>query len=411
MSAALLRFGYADVVRDYIDWYAPHQYPSGKVPCCVDARGADPVPEHDSNGEFIYLVMEYWRHTGDRALLERMWPRVVDAVRYLDSLRQTRRSPEFRAGDQRVFFGLLPPSISHEGYSAKPMHSYWDDFFALRGFKDATTMARVLGHAAEAERFAALRDEFQGDLVRSLERAMAQHRIDYLPGAADLGDFDATSTTIALSPVEATPVLPRPALEHTFERYWANLQHRLSDTTWDGYAGYEVRAVGAMLRLGWKARALALLQAFLDDREPPAWNQWPEVIYRDRHAPKFVGDVPHAWVGADFLRSAADLFAYERESDSALVVGAGLDATWLAGEGLHAELPTWWGLLRYSARREGAAARFRIDAGLRVPTGGLVVCAPRPGARRVLVDGVETPPDSSGAVVVHRVPADIEFDY
>ena len=82
MAAALLRFGYSDVVRDYIAWYAAHQYPSGKVPCCVDARGADPVPEHDSNGEFIYLVMEYWRHTGDRALLERMWPHVVRAVGY-----------------------------------------------------------------------------------------------------------------------------------------------------------------------------------------------------------------------------------------------------------------------------------------------------------------------------------------
>ena len=34
---------------------------------------------------------------------------------------------------KRLFFGLLPESISHEGYSSKPMHSYWDDFFALQG--------------------------------------------------------------------------------------------------------------------------------------------------------------------------------------------------------------------------------------------------------------------------------------
>jgi len=31
-----------------------------------------------------------------------------------------------------------------EGYSAKPMHSYWDDFFALRGFKDAAFIAKEL---------------------------------------------------------------------------------------------------------------------------------------------------------------------------------------------------------------------------------------------------------------------------
>jgi hypothetical protein len=411
MAAALLRFGYSDVVRDYIAWYAPHQYPSGKVPCCVDARGADPVPEHDSNGEFIYLVMEYWRHTGDRALLERMWPHVERAVAYLDSLRQTRRTPAYRTGDTQVFFGLLPPSISHEGYSAKPMHSYWDDFFALRGFTDAATMAAVLGHTAEATRFAAFRDEFEADLLHSLELAMTQHAIDYLPGAADLGDFDATSTTIALSPVGEENRLPQAALEHTFERYWTNLQGRLTDTTWDGYAGYEIRAAGAMLRLGWKARALALLRTFLDDREPPAWNQWPEVIYRDRHAPKFVGDVPHAWVAADFLRSASDLFAYERESDSALVLGAGLDSTWLGNGGVHVAVHTWWGPLRYSARREGSTVRFHIEPGVHVPPGGLVVRAPLPGRRAVFVDAAEAVSDSAGGVVVRRVPLDIVFQY
>ena len=33
--------------------------------------------------------------------------------------------------------GLVTESISHEGYSAKPVHSYWDDFWALRGLDDA----------------------------------------------------------------------------------------------------------------------------------------------------------------------------------------------------------------------------------------------------------------------------------
>jgi hypothetical protein len=36
--------------RRLLRWYAPHQFDNGKVPCCVDDRGADPVPEHDSGG-------------------------------------------------------------------------------------------------------------------------------------------------------------------------------------------------------------------------------------------------------------------------------------------------------------------------------------------------------------------------
>jgi hypothetical protein len=110
------------------------------------------------------------------------------------------------------------------------------------------------------------------------------------------------------------------------------------------------------------------MQLFLDDREPPAWNQWPEVIYRDRHAPRFVGDAPHTWVGADFLRSASDLFVYERESDSALVIGAGLDSAWLGDSGVQVRaLSTWWGTLSYTARWDGSIARFRIGADVRVP--------------------------------------------
>ena len=411
-SAALLRFGHADVVREFLLWYAGFQYPNGKVPCCVDRRGADPVPEHDSDGEFIYLVMEYYRHTGDRAVLERLWPNVAKAAGWLDSLRQTHRTAEYRSGEQKVYFGLLPPSISHEGYSAKPMHSYWDDFFALRGLKDAAAMAAVLGRAEDAARIGAIRDEFATDLFASIAAAMAKHGIDYIPGAADLGDFDATSTTIAVAPGGELDRLPRAALERTFERYWAAASVRHDDTThWEAYTPYELRAVGTLLRLGWKDRALALLEGFLKDQEPPGWNQWPEVVWKNRRAPRFIGDLPHTWVGSDFLRSTADLFVYEREADSALVIGAGIPDAWLAGSGVAVRgLSTWWGRLSYTARRDGIGRTLTIEAGLRMPPGGLVVFPPGNRAvEHVTVDGTPAEPAPEGSVVVRRAPARVTF--
>jgi hypothetical protein len=69
-SEALLRLGHEDAVRDFLRWYTPYQLPNGKVPCCVDARGADPVLENDSHGEFIFLVSELFGYTHDRAMLE-----------------------------------------------------------------------------------------------------------------------------------------------------------------------------------------------------------------------------------------------------------------------------------------------------------------------------------------------------
>jgi hypothetical protein len=42
------------------------------------------------------------------------------------------------------------------------MHSYWDNFFALKGLKDAAFLADVLGHDdAEHQRIDALASEFR----------------------------------------------------------------------------------------------------------------------------------------------------------------------------------------------------------------------------------------------------------
>ena len=414
-ATALLRLGRADVARSFLEWYAGFQYPNGKVPCCVDSRGADPVPEHDSHGEFIYLAAEYWRHTHDRELADRLWPNVLRAASYIDSLRQQRRTAEYQSGDKRAFFGILPPSISHEGYSAKPMHSYWDDFFALRGLKDAAELAHVLGRPEEMA-LAAMRDEFRRDLYASIQLAMSQRRIDFIPGAADLGDFDATSTTIAVSPVGELGLMPEAvakALDRTFERYWDEFVARRDGTKpSDAYTPYELRAVGTLVRLDQRDRAHALLDWFFRDQRPPAWHQWAEVVWRDPATPKFIGDMPHTWVGSDYIRSVLDMLAYERESDSTLVIGAGVPEAWVMERpGVTVRrLSTHYGPLSYTMRNERGNVRVSMQAGVRIPPGGIVVRAPfsRP-PREMRVNGVSTPALPTGGVIVRSVPAEVVF--
>ncbi len=299
-SEALLRLGHADAVRDFLLWFAPHQYESGKIPCVVDQRGADPVPEHDSTGEFIFLVAEYYRQTGDREALAAMWPRVLNGITYLESLLAERRTTEFSGTE---YFGILPPSISHEGYSAKPMHSYWDDFWTLRGYKDAVDLAAAMGDTAQQTRLCGLRDRFAADLGASIAAAMKAHAITYIPGCADLGDFDATSTTIALDPVDARTILPPGALDATFEKYWDFFTARRDGAPWDAFTPYEIRTIGAFEELGWDARARELLTFFLAHRTPAGWRQWPEVVWHNPKTAHFIGDMPHTWVGSDYIRS------------------------------------------------------------------------------------------------------------
>jgi hypothetical protein len=411
-SEALLRLGHEDVVRDFLRWYAPYQFPSGKVPCCVDARGADPVPENDSHGEFIFLVSELYRYTHDRSLLAAMWPRVEAAAGYMETLRQSERSAANLAPGRRAFYGLLPASISHEGYAAKPMHSYWDDFWGLKGYKEAVAIATALGHREAATRLARQGDEFRHDVYASLAASTAAHGISYLPGSAELGDFDATSTTIALAPVGEQAYLPPDLLLATFERYWQAFVARRDDgLAWDDYTPYELRTVGTFVRLGWRQRAQELLDFFLADRRPPGWNQWAEVVGRELRKPRFVGDMPHGWVASDFIRSALDLFAYEREVDSALVLGAGLPQEWLEGEGVAVEnLRTPYGHLSYSLQSQGSRLMLKVAAGLQPPPGGLVFVWP--GGQPTGSTRLNGQPVSwQGAELrIHQVPAEVIVD-
>jgi hypothetical protein len=391
-STMLLRVGLDEDVRDYIRWFAPYQFADGKIPCCVDSRGADPVNEHDSHGEFIYLVAEYARLTGDLSLAREMWPHVEKAASYIDMLRTGvgSRGSGVGAGSltngqpatDNLFIGLLPPSISHEGYSAKPMHSYWDDFFALRGLKDATWLAEKLGKTEDAARFAKSRDEFSHDFHASIRRAIDLHHIDYIPGSADLGDFDPTSTTIGIEPGGDLANLPHDAVIREFTRAWDEALARMEgQRPWKDYTPYELRQVGTFIHLGWRDRAQRLLAFFLDDRRPRGWNQWAEVVAQDYRSATYLGDIPHLWVGSDFVRSFIDMIVYEREEDDALVLGAGIPSSWLDhGVRVHG-LRTIYGPLDFSARRDGKRIVVNIS-GVRVPKGGIVLMLP--GEQRVI---------------------------
>lgn len=374
MAEGLNRLGHADLSADYLRWFTPYVFDNGKVPCCVDSRGADPVPENDSHGEFVFLAAETYRYTGDLELLRASWPQVQGAIRYMDELRASTRTAEFEADDKRHLFGLLPPTISHEGYSDRPAYSYWDDFWGLRGYADAVFIAETLGDTNAAARFRASEAQFKADIMASITATARVHGIDWIAGAADRGDFDATSTTIALSPGGLIDDLPRDLLTGTFDKWWDNFTARQENRqAWKDYTPYELRNVGALVRLGRREEALRALDFYFADMRPQAWNGWAEVVGRDEREPRFIGDMPHAWISSDYIRSALDLLVYERDRDHALVLAAGVPTGWLAGQGVGVRnVRTPYGALTYSFREARRGWVLTLEPGV-TPPGGFVI--------------------------------------
>jgi hypothetical protein len=411
MASALLRMGRSAEAGEFIRWYAAYQRPDGNVPCCADHKGPDWLAEHDSHGEFIFAVADYYRYSGDRRLVEELWPAVLKAVDYLEALRRERLTPAYRETDKRGCFGLLPESVSHEGYLAHPVHAYWDDFWALRGFKDATELAQVMGDLTGAARLAALRDSFRATLCASLEHTMSERGIDFLPGSVEWADPDPTAVANAVTLVDEAHSLPPAALERTFARFLERFRAMHGAAVpWTNYTPYEIRIIGALVRLGRREEAHELARFFLAERRPPAWNQWPEIAWQDPRTPGHQGDLPHSWIGAEYVLAFHDLFAFERGVDHSLVVAAGIPADWLrAGEVAVSGLPTAYGRLdlRLHQALDGAL-HLGLGGAHRLPPGGFRFAPPgEKSVRDVRVNGIPTTEFTPREVCIWTFPAEV----
>jgi hypothetical protein len=405
MSEGLLRMGLTDEALRFFKAYAPMSFDTGKVPCCVDARGADPTPENDSHGELAWLAGELIRYGVPPTEIAPYWPQVSGAIRYQESLRQPNLMPQTQAR----FKGLLPPSISHEGYSDKAAFAYWDNFWALKGYRGAAVTARALGRPDDAKTITGQGEAFAGDLSASIAATAAHYSQDVVAGAADRGDFDPTSTTMGLTAGAYASDIPDALKHQTFERYWSETLIPRRQTP-KVYTPYELRNVGAFLRLKQPERAREALDMFLADQSPRAWFQWAEVITVPYRQPLFIGDLPHGWVESDYLRVALDLFAYERPEARQMVLLSGFDPKWADGEGARLEaLHTPYGPLSLTVRQNGAVIAVTLDANA-LPPGGFALDLTAFGPVTVRVDGKLARPDDRNEILIRAPRAVVSLE-
>ena len=394
IAPVLLRMGHEEDVRDFIDWYAHFLTPEGKVP--PSFRADDPLDagpgsgiEWDGQGAYVYLIMEYYRYTHDREFLARHFPKMRRSLEFLVALREQTLAPDYLKDEpaRERFVGILPKSFSHEGYYPE-MHSYWDDFWALKGWKDGKAAAEVLSDtntAAWAEQqYGLLRESVSASIAATI----AYKKVGFIPGCAEKGDFDPTSTAIAIYPCEEWEWLPQDILRATFDRYYSDVQARL-EPDWKGsFTPYEARNISALVALDQKDRASFLLDYLMNCRHPPAWNHLAEVVLGDPRIGSYIGDMPHTWAGASLVNSVIMMLV--RESGDRLILFDGAPESWFReGEGIRMEnVGTYFGALNVAARMNGKTLAIRLG-GANPPDGFEIRWPVSTPPSTVAVDGRE----------------------
>ncbi len=417
---SLLEMGFTKEIKEFIEWYSKFQFETGEIPPIIDTKAKDPLweekeqglIEYDSQGEFIWTILQYYKYTKDKKFLRSQFPYVLKALKFLESLRKQRLTKEYKEGppDKRRYYGILPPSTSHEGYAHA--HSYWDDFWGLKGWKDGRRIAEILGKKKYIKWMDAEYNDFKKNFYNSMQIVMDIKKIDYISGCAELGDFDPTSTSIGIIYCDELNNLPQSALANTYDKYYKDIKMRLKKGAKYRFTPYEARSIPAYIYLGQKKRALVLLRFLLKCRKPLLWNHFAETVDSDHRFAGYFGDMPHTWVGAEYINAVRSLFVYEK--DRKLILGAGIDEIWLDREdGVSVKnLPTYFGKLDYSIKKMDDVLKIKIS-GTAKPDNGFIFKFPFQDEEieRVMINNKKWRNFTETDIVFKKLPAEIIIEY
>jgi hypothetical protein len=232
-------------------------------------------------------------------------------------------------------------------------------------------------------------DALRESLSASIDATMAWKNLTVIPASADKGDLDPTSLSIGIDPCGLESMFPKEALNHTFDGYLEDVRKRAVPGSLWAYTPYELRNVLSFVRLNRPSDAYELLLALMRDRRPPAWQMFAEVVHSRLRHPGYMGDMPHTWIGAEYVRLIIGMLMHE--ADDQLELLPGVPPAWVDQDGLRiTELRTAYGHLSMTARQDGPFLRVLLGPGLDVDKPVYVWWPSRQAPQRVWVDGQET---------------------
>ncbi len=326
-------------------------------------------------GIALWALTRHARLTGDPGWLRTVWPRVERGVAFIRHLRTLPPADAPNAG-------LIPDGFS-DGGLAERVPEYTNVYWTLAGLRAAVEAARWLGETTQAEAWQRDYDDFLAAFRRAAQRDLRTdpHGNRYLPirmrydpaippQKAQWGFLHALYPGEVFAPDDAL-VRGNMAMLRAVE-----LEGLVQDTGWlkNGLWNYFGSFYAhAWLWLGEGDKAARTLVAFANHTSPL-------LVWREEQMPvgqgaAFVGDMPHNWASAEFIRLVRHCLALERGGE--LHLFEGLPAAWVhPGAVLQMrDIQTDFGPLTLSLRvsGDGRTATLRLRPPRRSPPARLLV--------------------------------------
>ncbi len=314
-SAAMV--GAGDQARNGVAYELTKQKPDGRI----EILTADFWKE---NGIVLWTCVRHAQLTQDKAWLESIWPKLQLIAEYIKTLRQLTLQNSSKLDDGLNPAGTLDGGIggTHDEYT----NSYWN----LTGLKAFIQAAAWLGRTEEAAAWQKEYDSYMVAFKNAAKRDMAKDLRGnaYLPilmgeaGKKELPQRAQWAFCQAVYPgqifsADDPLVAGNMAMLEATER-----EGMVYGTGWDatGIWNYFASFYGhAWLWQGKGQKAAKVLNAFGNHASPTLVWREEQSLKGDKF--KKVGDMPHNWASAEFIRLTIHLLALDRGNDLHLFEG------------------------------------------------------------------------------------------
>lgn len=315
LEAATL-LGAGDQARNGVAYELTHQQADGRIQVMEDFS--------KENGIVLWTCVRHARLTQDKAWLESVWPQLRRIAGYIKTLRR-----QTLTNDTPLDDGLVPPGMPDGGISGV-LPEYTNPFWNMAGLRAYIEAARWLGKTDEAAAWQREYEDFTAAFRKAAARDLRQEArgMSYLPtlmgeaGAKELPQRGQWGFCHAVYPGQLFGRTD-PVACGTMAMLEATLREGMVyGTGWNatGIWTYFASFYGhAWLWLGAGDKAAAALYAFANHAAPIlAWREEQSLAgetYRQ------VGDMPHNWASAEFIRLTSHLLELDRGTELHLLEG------------------------------------------------------------------------------------------